>query len=474
MKVALSDIETNGLLNKQGDKTVGTRVHCIGTKLGDQWWGSFDEDHAEGIPEFVLLAKRTGKAVDIALPNGEYVKGVKFCSNAEMVRKLETEPDLIVGHNWQDFDSRFLRRHMGFKPTATELDTLILWKQLFPQVYKDAPNTHKVPGALKMRYSLEALGYRLGEKKNKDFDPGDWQTFSWDMFTYMLQDVVVLEKAFNYAMRCQPDPRAVEIEHGFAKLMRRQELWGFTFDYAGALELQGKVSVTLAELEAELTERYGEWWAPDKVTYPKASREVSLKGFPDVTIPRFGVNGKPLKPYVGPPKAGYTKGCPYTPIDRVQFNPGSRDHVRLMLEKTYQWKPEKFTDKGKATVDDDVLRALDIPEVEKLADYYAASKVAGYLSQGAQAWLTVAHEEDARLGEHHRDLHLPVLPLQAELRTDTHAGPCVRPRLPASLQVPHAPGLHRCRRGRLRGAASRPSPLPRPVGRWGLRRQVPR
>jgi hypothetical protein len=264
---------------------------------------------------------------------------------------------------------------------------------VYPSIYKDGPNTHKLPGQLKTRHSVEAWGYRLGEKKDKGFAAGDWQTFSWDMLLYMMQDVVVLERIFKWLMFQKPSMEAVRNEHEFAAIIRRQECWGFTFDYGKALSLQADLQTKIATLEADLIETFGEWWAPDKVVTVKASRKVKLPDFPDVTIRRFGTKGNELKPYVGPPTCDYSEGATYTPIERVEFNPGSRDHVRLMLGQRYGWKPKKFTEKGTPQIDDDVLRALDYPEAPKLADYYAAKKVSGYVSEGKKAWLQVAYEE---------------------------------------------------------------------------------
>jgi DNA polymerase-1 len=387
--LALWDSETNGLLRHRDPAKVASKVHCIGFKIGADWWACMDDFSV------VPIGIRPGVVTDITLPNGNVLKGVRIATIQEGLRELE-KADVRVAHNGQDFDERIVRKfYPWWEPQGESviLDTLLLSRLVYPSIFKDGPNTHKLPGQLKVRHSVEAWGYRLGEKKDKGFDAGDWQTFSWDMLLYMMQDVVVLERIFKWLMHQKPNPAAVRNEHDFAAIIRRQEAWGFTFDYPNALKLQADLQTKIAALEADLVDTFGEWWQPGKTTRVKATRRVKLPEYPDVTIPRVSKAGKPLKPYVGPPVCIFEEGATFTPIERVEFNPGSRDHVRLMLGQRYGWKPKKFTDKGTPQIDDDVLRALDYPEAPKLADYYAAKKISGYVTEGKKAWLMVAHEE---------------------------------------------------------------------------------
>lgn len=384
-EIAFYDTETNGLLRPQKGKTVATKLHCIGAKIAGQWWAGFDDAS--------VAVHCLNDVIDITLPNGNVLKNVRLASIQEVLRELE-KAHIRVAHNGQDFDERVTRKfYPWWEPKGEMLDTLHMSRLIYPTISKDGPNSHKVPGQLRSRHSLEAWGYRLGEKKDKAFDPGDWQTFSWDMLVYMLQDVVVLERVFKWLMAQKPSMDAVRNEHDFAGVMRRQEAWGFSFGYGKALALQADLQTKIATLEADLIATFGEWWAPGKVVTVKSTRNVKLPQFADVTIARVSKTGKPLRPYVGPPLCNYAEGAKFTPVERVEFNPGSRDHVRLMLGQRYGWKPKKFTDKGTPQIDDGVLRALDYPEAPMLADYYAAKKVSGYVSEGSKAWLQVAHEE---------------------------------------------------------------------------------
>jgi DNA polymerase-1 len=195
---------------------------------------------------------------------------------------------------------------------------------------------------------------------------------------------------------------ALETEHEFAKIMRRQEAWGFTFDMDKALSLQARLQTTIADLEGKLIDAFGEWWVSDQVVRVCKTRRVKLTGFPDVTMERTSALGKPLKPYVGPPLCIFEEGATYTPITRVQFNPNSRDHVRLMLKRRYNWTPTKRTKKGTDQVNDEVLRALPYPEAQAIADYFSAQKISGFLTSGKKAWLKAAEEEGSEWRMHGR------------------------------------------------------------------------
>lgn len=339
------------------------------------------------------------------------------------------EADMIVAHNGQDHDCRLTKRlYPGWakkvrakSPHIVEQDTLLVSRLVYPTISKQGPNTHKVPPALRSRHSVEAWGYRLGVHKedyshrkaerikneHPDWTPEQVTTEVWahwdpEMSDYMMQDVAVLKMIFLWLMSRKPSPAAVETEHKFAAIMRRQEEWGFTFDQAEALTLQAEVSESTRKLEAELIDSFGEFWMAGKEHTNKGSREVKLPDFPDVTERRFGKQGKELKPYVGPPKAGYSEGAKWTPVSYVQFQPSSPLHVERMFRQRYGWRPKNFTDKGAVKLDDEVLRQLDYPEAAKLADLYSLLKILGYVSTGRNAWLKTAKDEPPEWRQHGR------------------------------------------------------------------------
>lgn len=390
-KLALWDTETDGLLK------AATKMHCVGAEIDGRWYHG-------GTDPFIF----NGRIQDIELPTGEVLKDVIHLP-VDVVLKMVMAAEVRVAHNGQDFDDRVTAKlYPEVAQTGQGIDTVLLSKLLFPKIFNNGPNNHRLPGQYKMRHSLEAWGLRLGEKKQKDFDPTGggkweaWSTWDWDMSLYMLQDIVVLKKLFRFLMGLKPTPMASGVEHDFAAIMRRQEAWGFTFDFDKALVLQADLTQKEAELSNALRDHFGEWWAPGTVKFPKATRSMKVPQWPDgtlvpdVTIPRVSpTTGKLLKPYVGPPLCEFVEGCPYTPIEWTTFNPGSRAHVKLKLDQLYGWKPTKFSKKtGEATIDDEVLRALPWPEAQQLADYYQVVKILGYVSVGAQAWLTTMHKEE--------------------------------------------------------------------------------
>lgn len=333
---------------------------------------------------------------------GSYADQPGYPRLADGVDALE-DADIRVAHNGVDFDERAIRKvYPDFNPKSDSrvLDTLILARLLYARPQATAPNNHKLPPQMRSRHSLAAWGMRLGEHKG-DFDGGDWQTWSPQMQTYMNQDVKTLRRLFLFLMSKKPAPLAVQIEHDFARIMARQEAWGFTFDYDAASKLASTLHRSEQEMEAQLVAHFGEWWAQSPEVYVRKGRKVKMIGYPNVTIRRFNPAGKELKPYVGPPVIDYEVGARFTPVVRTVFNPKSRDDVKFKLHQLYGWRPTKFNKptKDKKTgrlkppspvIDDEVLRQLPFKEAQILADYYVVIKAIGYVSSGKNAWLSLA------------------------------------------------------------------------------------
>lgn len=435
-EIAFWDTETNGLLQGKWEKGEYVppmdKMHCIAVSFWQMEANTWDH-----------LEAHNGNDVTPASKDGDAspYEGYKRVSMVTLIKRLEAA-DTRVAHNGQDFDENaILIPYPWFNPKegSNILDTLILSRVIYPDIHRTGPNSFGVPGNMKRQHSLAAWGFRLGEHKG-DYK-GGWVRWTEEMQAYMVQDVAVLVKLFRWLMSGdrKPDPRCSSLEHEFAGLIRRQERRGFAFDHEKALQLQASLTSLEETLEAKLIEAFGEWWEHGKPAHPSAhnpyrdetdgddevddpevqekrrllweerkdwgemivptkSRAVKMMGFPDITQRRVSATtGKELMPYVGPPKIYYTQGEPYTPIKRVQFNPGSRAHIRKRLIAKYGWKPERFTKPPKKgvpqpIVDDDVLRALPYPEAQMLADYYLVLKRLGALCAGKKAWLKVARE----------------------------------------------------------------------------------
>jgi hypothetical protein len=270
---------------------------------------------------------------------------------------------LRIGHNIYNFDEYALRKVFpdAFKPEGGYIDTLILSRLIFPDIYGQGPNPFKVPKYLRMAHTLEAWGWRLREHKGKY--TGKWDEYNDEMMEYAKQDPVVTERLYRYFMHPDRKPArlASKVEHGFAHIIARQEHRGWTFDMDKAVEMQADLAQRKADIETKLIDTYGAWWSykthspaaagssdsddydnrdddyeeevdeeealrrlAPVLTYPASKRIVKQTEFPDVRLKRFSEKtGKRLKDYVGPPLCEYSPDAPYVKIERTTFNPGS-------------------------------------------------------------------------------------------------------------------------------------------------------
>lgn len=348
----ISDLETNGFL-----ETV-TKIHCA-----------------------VIVDIDTGEA-----------KGFRPHEIDKYLQELSTY-DEVWGHNWIKFDEPVLKKlYPSFTPPKG-MDTLVLSRLVHPDIkssdydraklwkaYADSEEqaardyaegrqprlwTKAIPNPFPTKmigsYSLAAWGYRLGEHKGDFQTEDDWQTFSEEMFDYMMQDGVVTHLLYQKLMAHEPSAQSVELEHRIARLCFQIEQNGFPFDVPKAIELHGRLVDEREKLRVELLTLFPPW-------------KVKLPDF----IPK--VNNK---------TRGYVKGQPVERWKEFEFNPASREHIADRLTAKYGWKPTAFTESGKPMVDDDVLSSLPYPEAQKLSRFFLLEKRIGQLAEGNQAWLKV-------------------------------------------------------------------------------------
>lgn len=272
------------------------------------------------------------------------------------------DADLLVGHNVIKYDIPVIEKlYPRFKVDKSKVfDTLVATRLIWSNI-KDHDvklmREEKLPKKLYGSHSLEAWGHRLGNYKG-DYK-GGWETFSQEMLDYNIQDVEVTDTLYQKILSKEYSRTALELEHGVAWLMAKQERNGFHFDTPKAALLYSKLVQRRGELERELKDYFGSW-------------VVQLPDF----IPQ--VNNK---------KLGYTKGVPVKKSKTIEFNPSSRDHIADRLINLYGWKPIDFTEGGKPVVDENVLSTLDYPPCKLLTEYLLIQKRAGQLSEGQQAWL---------------------------------------------------------------------------------------
>ena len=281
----------------------------------------------------------------------------------EGAKRLE-DADLIVGHNIIKYDIPVLQKLGTFQPKGLVRDTLVCTRLIWADIKQSDFTRTEFPTKLIGSHSLRAWGHRIGNYKD-DYQ-GGWEAFNQEMWEYCIQDVEVTNTLWQKIVAKDYSEQAMELEHELAEIIFRQETYGFAFDRQGASSLYAQLATRKHELEEELK-----------------------KAFPDWEIKT------PFTPKVNSKKFGYEKGVPTFKVKKVEFNPGSRDHVADRLKKLKGWKPTEFTNDGKPKVDEEVLSHLEYPEAKLLVEYYTLIKRLGQLGDGNQAWIKV--EKNGRI-----------------------------------------------------------------------------
>lgn len=371
------DLETDGLLPDL------TKAHCI---------GAIDVDTEE----------------EFAFRPHEIDEGLRFLSSA----------GLLIGHNAVGFDVPALRKLYGGDSLVLPpvRDTMLMAKLAWPaDVLVEADMRRKnaglLPGHLVKRHSLEAWGWRLGERKGDYGKTSNWDTFSEDMLSYMMQDCRVTLRLWRLVRERMGDlwsERAIDTEHACAAIVARQETTGFSFDRGGAIALASRLKNEQAALGAKLSEAFGGWWqrlSPQAGEPIASTRKAKLSEHPEVVIRRFSEKtGKELAPYKGPPLCEYVAGDLHCRIEWVEFNPHSRQHLANRLSALYGWKPTAFGGKDgtQPILDEGTIKAIprdvlpdDLKDV--ILAHFVASKTLAQLAEGKRSWLGYAGAEDPRI-----------------------------------------------------------------------------
>jgi DNA polymerase-1 len=370
--------------------------------------------------------------------------GEEFIFRADTAReglKMLEEADFTVGHNVISFDIPALEKlYPGFTLKGQIRDTLILTRLIFSDVKEgDFLRNRKgeLPGKLIGSHSLKAWGFRLGEQK-AEFGEGDidcWSEWTQAMEDYARQDVVVTLKLWKYVeaqiAKTAYSQDAIRIEHQFADLVAQIERNGFPFDEEGAKVLYSELLTRRDEIRERLTQQFRPWWKGKWVKgsngKPQAWKEA------ETVTPARSIR------YKSPLQADRTEGAAFCPIERVEFNPGSRDQIADRLQQLFGWKPKEFTETGKPKVSEDVLRDLvgeldadedgieeseldlynrlitTVPQAKDLADFFLVAKRIGQLAEGKNGWLKLVTPEGR--------VHGSVNSLGAVTRRVTHARP---------------------------------------------------
>ena len=261
----------------------------------------------------------------------------------------------IAGHNVIKYDIPVIQKlYPWFKVDKEKVyDTLVVSRLIFSDLReRDGANIEKglLPTKLWASHSLKAWGYRLGVLKGdyKETNGDDaFKVFTPEMLEYCVQDVEVTAVLYTQLTSIEYSQDAIKGEHEAAWIAGLMERSGWPFDVKAA-------SMLYAELSAKR----------------ENIRQTMMETFEPLVIERISEKtGKKLKDKV------------------IVFNPGSRDQIAQRLTTKYGWTPTEFTPAGKPKIDEDVLKALDYPEAQVLAEYFLLEKRIGQLAEGEQAWL---------------------------------------------------------------------------------------
>ena len=192
---------------------------------------------------------------------------------------------------------------------------------------------------------------------------------------------------------CKP-PDWIKLEHDAAKVLTRQELYGWNFDERAAWELASTIRGELERITALLRNRYP-YVAGSEFT-PKRNNKTQ----------------------------GYVQGAPFCRLK--EFSPTSRDHISWILQTHYEWKPTQLTATGKPIIDETVLKKITNEFAASCLQILDLTKKIGMLAEGQNAWLKLVTKSE-RIHHHcsvatsthrcaHRNPNLSQVPSDSSFR----------------------------------------------------------
>ena len=276
--------------------------------------------------------------------------------------------DVLIGHNILFYDCPVLQKLHSFDCTSRIIDTLICTRLIWPKekLYDlDIEQYPQVPPNQRGAASLKAWGWRLADHK---ISFKDFSEYSQEMLEYCQQDVAITAKLWSHISKENYPEPALKLEHDFALAINKQIRAGVPFDVDACLDLVDDLRAKKEQLESHL-------------------KEI----FPPIEHKSWFV------PKVNNTKRGYVKGVPFEKTRLEEFNPGSRDQIIDRLKSKYGWQPEKTTEKGNPSIDDEVLEKLPYPEAKPLAEYMLIKKRLGQIADGNNAWLKLVNHDTGRM-----------------------------------------------------------------------------
>ena len=165
-------------------------------------------------------------------------------AKAEAIKWYEAA-DLIVGHNFLQFDAVQLNRLLKPKLINPKkiIDTLLVSRLMDYDM--------QIPKGAKSAHSLQAWGIRLGEYKG-DFH--DFSQYSEKMVEYWYQDIQTSTSLYEHLSDIiwSPDwSKSLRAEHDLQTELVRTKFYGFEFDANKAEFLLNSIKVQMKQLEEQ-------------------------------------------------------------------------------------------------------------------------------------------------------------------------------------------------------------------------------
>ena len=310
-----------------------------------------------------IVATKVHCIVAIDLATNEQFVYRSDKGNLYEFNSLISSPCELIAHNGIGYDIPTLQRLMGTDFGKTVItDTLVLSR---------LANPSRLGG-----HSLKNLSRNTDEEKTHH---EDWSVLSDDMVDYCVQDVIATIGVYHRLIRELDGfaPESIRLEHQVQTIVQRQVKRGWRLDTYKCLDLLAELKERKFQLEDQVHTRF-------KPKY-KYIRNVVPKIKKDGTFSTVGLKflGDQWTTVVGE----------FSRVDVTPFNLGSRMQIGEYL-KDFGWKPNKFTEKGQAIVDESVLKEVrGIPEATLIADYLMVQKRIAQIS----SWLEAVNDDTGRV-----------------------------------------------------------------------------
>jgi DNA polymerase-1 len=366
------DIESNGLLD-----TI-TKVHCI--NVIDRTTG---REYRYTDHEF--YQDLDGSVTNIKCPRDGHIKaGLQVLQNANTIAGHH-----IIGYDCPALEIVYPDDYNKHIDSQYRYDSKVASQLAYPDL-KDKDWTRirkgKLPADFGPRWagshSLYPWGIRLGGESKSDFKPGNyvdpntgkkhtWSTipFIQDMDEYCMQDVRANVALIEHLEAKAMSAYALDIEFEVADVICWQETIGVPFNVEAAEEFAKELYTKALELETQCRSVFPAFYVKDgqEKTF---KRSMKRKAKANGGVPEW-----------------CDAGATVQNVKLVDFNPGSRRHISLCLQKKYDWEPSEFTPKGQVKIDEEILGTLPFPEARQIAEYMTVQKRLSQLAEGKQAWL---------------------------------------------------------------------------------------